>query len=85
VFLVLLGYFHLSLLRYYLSFHYSISFTLEQLLEDLTYTTIIRSEPRPEKFLLHLGKQPTWIVNVVKDWNINLQQDSSTAQMSIGE
>jgi hypothetical protein len=85
VFLVLLGYFHLTILRYYLSFRYSTSFTLEKLLEDLTYTTIIRSEPRSGKYLLHLGKQPTWIVNVVKKWNINLQQDSSISQMSITE
>ncbi len=85
VYLVLLGYFHLTLLRYYLSLRYSTSFTLEKLLEDLSYTTIIRSEPRPGKFLLHLGKQSTWIVNVVKDWNINLQQDSSIPQMPITE
>ncbi len=85
IFLVLLGYFHLTLLRYYLSFRYAINFTLEHLLEDLLYSTIIRSEPRPGKYLLNLGKQPAWIVNVVKDWNINLNQDVSLEQFSINE
>ncbi len=85
IFLVLLGYFHLTLLRYYLSIRYSINFTLEHLLEDLHYSTIIRSEPRIGKYLLSLGKQPAWILNVVKDWNINLHQDVSLNQLSINE
>ena len=85
VFLVLLGYLHLTLLRYYLSLQYSTNFTLEKLLEDLVYTTIIRSEPRPKKFLLNLGKQQDWIVNVVKNWNLNLQQDKLIDQIPIEE
>ena len=74
-FIVLLGYLLLTGLRLYLKSTYQYNFTLEELLENLQFSTVHNFEPKPTKFMTYLGQQQDWIKQLVKDWNIPIKTE----------
>ena len=67
-FIVMLGYLHLTALRCFLKTTRGLALTLEQLLEDLAYSTVINLEPKPGKHITYLGRQQPWIWQLAIDW-----------------
>ena len=70
IFLVMMGYLHLTALRFYLKQQYQIHLTLDQLIEDLRFATCLALEPKMDIIMTYASKQVSWINTLIKDWNL---------------
>lgn len=69
-FLVVVGFLQLAALRLYLKQNHQITLTLEQILEDLSFSAVIAIEPKPGMFSTYAGSQVKWIRRLLLDWNL---------------
>jgi len=69
-FLVMAGFLQLAAFRLYLKQNHQITLTLEQVLEDLNFATVMVIEPKPGIFSTYAGRQVKWIQRLLLDWKL---------------
>ena len=85
IFLVMMGYLHLTALRLYLKQQYQIHLTLDQLIEDLRFATCLALEPKTDIIMTYTGKQVSWINTLINDWNLPfLKKDNDIFNLEKG-
>ena len=73
IFIALMGYLQLTLLRYYLETQYQECVSLEFLLEELSCLTATVLAPRPTIRLTYAGTRPSWISPLLADLDLLLR------------
>lgn len=73
IFITMMGYLQLTVLRYYLKTHHQMDLTLELLLEELSFATAIVVEPKTGIKLTYAGKQVSWLSSLLQDLELPLR------------